>query len=108
MIDVAFAHKRRPMINTHLQAHMPWNTEQDTLPLPARSRRAESQIAVQPDYSMMRTLSELSGLRLLVVYRLLRGQQVSDAHAWERLLNARLEMQRREQARHLRKQVFHE
>ena len=88
------------------------NIEQDTMPLPVRQRQAERQTPVyhanQPDYGTMKTLAELSGLRLLVVYRLLRGQQVSDANAWERLLNARLEMQHREQVQQLREQLFHE
>lgn len=105
MIDV---HKRRPMINTHPQAHETWNIEQETMPLPTRPRHRENQIAAQPDYSMMKTLAELSGLHFLVVYRLLQGQQVSDANARERLLNARLEMQHREQRQRLREQLFHE
>lgn len=96
-------------MSTHSQAHhISWNSEQDTIPLPIRPRHAENQIAAQPDYELMKTLAELSGLRLLVVYRLLRGQQVSDIHAWERLLQAREEIQRRELARRLQRQVFHE
>lgn len=101
------------MTKTHPQAHpVTWNSEQDTMPLPAPPRYMENQMAAQPDYATMKTLAELSGLRLIVVYRLLRiGADVSrpaDAHAWERLLQAREELQRRELARRLRKQVFHE
>lgn len=88
------------------------NIEQDTMPLPVRQRQSERRTSAyqanQPDYGMMKTLAELSGLHFLVVYRLLRGQQVSDANAWERLLNARLEMQHREQVQRLREQLFHE
>jgi len=88
------------------------NIEQDTMSLPVRPRQSERQTsahhAAQPDYDMMKTLAELSGLRFLVVYRLLRGQQVSDANAWVRLLNARLELQRQEQVQRLREQFFHE
>jgi hypothetical protein len=103
----------RKAMNAHPQAQtQPWNVEQDTMPLPAMPHHMENQIAVQPDYKMMKTLAELSGLRLLVVYRLLRvGADVSrpaDADAWERLLQAREEMQRRELVRRLQKQVFHE
>ena len=47
----------------------------------------------QTDYQTLKALAERSGLHLLVVFRLMRGEQVKDPDAWRRLLRARSELQ---------------
>lgn len=49
----------------------------------------------QPDYHILKALADLSGLRFMIVYRLSRGQRVSEPGAWERYLGARLALQQK-------------
>lgn len=47
----------------------------------------------QTDYQTLNALAERSGLHLLVVFRLMRGEHVKDPDAWRRLFRARSELQ---------------
>ncbi|MGB8346793.1 MAG: hypothetical protein WCD86_18035 [Ktedonobacteraceae bacterium] len=70
----------------------------NTMPLPARrppSAGTLTQQPIQPDYRELRTLADLAGLRLVIVYRLSRGQRVRESGAWERYLGALLVLQQR-------------
>ncbi len=51
------------------------------------------QRTTQTDYQILKALAERSGLHLLVVFRLVRGEHMKDPDAWLRLFRARSELQ---------------
>jgi len=51
------------------------------------------------DFQALKALAERSGLNLLVVYRLMKGERVKDPSAWQRLVQARLELQQQSRQR---------
>lgn len=64
-----------------------------------KEEEAMQQQQSQPDYRTLRALADLSGLRLMIVYRLSRGQRVSEPGAWERYRGAWLVLQQRSDRR---------
>jgi hypothetical protein len=58
-----------------------------------RQKGAAMQRSTQTDYQTLKALSERSGLHLLVVFRLMRGEHVKDPDARQRLFRAQSELQ---------------